>query len=246
MAGLSIGRAPRRDPRVDRRVPEPGGAELGAHLTEPLRPRADPAVSAAGTRNAALLRRAAQLPAAELLGDLDSTPDGLLEREVDERLAQHGPNVAIREAHLNPAAHLAQLFLTPITALLLVLERAIYGIPFGSDAYSYLVWARDAVQHGTTHHSSFDYTVPKPLELGVAALGQVLGAPLAVYGWFTVVGQLGAIAAVAGLAYHLAGRRAAIMGGLLCSVEMTLTRFPRSCRSATRLRKSPSPEKMTM
>jgi hypothetical protein len=102
-----------------------------------------------------------------------------------------------------------------VAALLLVLEREIYGIPFGSDAYSYLVWARDAVQHGTTHHSSFDYTVPKPLELGVAALGQVVGAPLAVYGWFTVLGQLGAIAAVAGLAYHLAGRRAAIMGGLL-------------------------------
>jgi hypothetical protein len=34
--------------------------------------RSDPAVSAAGARNAALLRRAAQLPAAELLGDLDS------------------------------------------------------------------------------------------------------------------------------------------------------------------------------
>jgi hypothetical protein len=102
-----------------------------------------------------------------------------------------------------------------VAALLLVVEREIFGIPFGSDAYSYLVWARDAVQHGTTHHSRFDFTVPKPLELGVAALGQVVGAPLAVYGWFTVLGQLAAIAAVAGLAFHLAGRRAAIMGGLL-------------------------------
>jgi hypothetical protein len=102
-----------------------------------------------------------------------------------------------------------------VAALLLVLERAVYGITFGSDAYSYLVWARDAVQHGTTHHSRFDYTVPKPLELGVAALGQVVGAPLAVFGWFTVLGQLAAVAAVAGLAFHLAGRRAAIAGGVL-------------------------------
>jgi hypothetical protein len=102
-----------------------------------------------------------------------------------------------------------------LAALLLIVERAVYGIPFGSDAYSYLVWARDAVQHGTTHHSRFDYTVPKPLELGVAVLGQLAGAPLAVFGWFTVLGQLGAIAAAAGLAYHLAGRRAAMVAGLL-------------------------------
>jgi hypothetical protein len=101
-----------------------------------------------------------------------------------------------------------------LAALLLTVERALYGIPFGSDAYSYLVWARDAVQHGTTHHSRFDYTVPKPLELGVAVLGQLVGAPLAVFGWFTVFGQLAAIAAAAGLAYHLAGRRAAIVAGL--------------------------------
>jgi hypothetical protein len=100
-------------------------------------------------------------------------------------------------------------------ALLLVAERELYGIPLGSDAYSYLVWARDAVQHGTTHHSSFDYTVPKPLELGVAALGEVVGAPLAVFGGFTVLGQLGAVVAVACLGYHLAGRRAAIAGAVL-------------------------------
>jgi hypothetical protein len=102
-----------------------------------------------------------------------------------------------------------------LAALLLIVERAIYGIPFGSDAYSYLLWARDAVRYGTTHHSSFDYTVPKPLELGVAALGELVGAPLAVFGWFTVLGQLAAIAAAAGLAYHLAGRRAAIVAGVL-------------------------------
>jgi hypothetical protein len=102
-----------------------------------------------------------------------------------------------------------------VAALLLALERAIYGVPLGSDAYSYLVWARDAVADGTTHHSRFDYTVPKPLELGVAALGHLVGAPLAVFGTFTVLGQLGAIAAAAWLAYQLAGRRAAIAAGAL-------------------------------
>jgi hypothetical protein len=102
-----------------------------------------------------------------------------------------------------------------VVVVLLALERAVYGIPLGSDAYSYLVWARDAVQHGTTHHSRFDFTVPKPLELGVAVLGHVVGAPLAVFGAFTVLGQLGAVIAAAALGYHLAGRRAAIAGAAL-------------------------------
>jgi hypothetical protein len=100
-------------------------------------------------------------------------------------------------------------------AVLLVLERVLVGVPFGSDAYSYLVWGRDAVEHGTTHHSQFDYTVPKPLELGVAVLGQLLGAPLAIFGGWTVLGQLASIAAVALLAGRLAGPRAAFAGAIL-------------------------------
>ncbi len=101
------------------------------------------------------------------------------------------------------------------TAVLLVLERALVGVPLGSDAYSYLVWGRDAVEHGTTHHSPFDYTVPKPLELGVATLGQLVGAPLALFGGWTVLGQLGAVIAVALLAGRLAGPRAAFAGAIL-------------------------------
>jgi len=97
---------------------------LFPHLRFPA--RADAAVSAANARNTAWLRRASQIPAAELLSDLDSAPNGLLERDVDERLAQHGKNVAVREARLNPATHLAELFLTPITALLLVLALLSY------------------------------------------------------------------------------------------------------------------------
>jgi hypothetical protein len=102
-----------------------------------------------------------------------------------------------------------------VAALLLVLERALLGIPLGSDAYSYVVWGRDAVAHGTTHHSPFDYTVPKPLDLLVAVVGKLVGAPLAVFGWWTVVGQLAAVVAAALLAYRLAGRTAAWAGGVL-------------------------------
>ncbi len=128
-------------------------------------------------------------------------------RRVPAALA--GPRRVSKRALALAAAALAA------TAVLLVLERALVGIPFGSDAYSYLVWGRDAVEHGTTHHSQFDYTVPKPLELGVAAFGQLIGAPLALFGGWTVLGQLGAVAAVALLAGRLGGPRAAVAGGIL-------------------------------
>jgi hypothetical protein len=100
-------------------------------------------------------------------------------------------------------------------AALYAIERLVFGVVLGSDAYSYVVWARDAVQHGTTQHSRFDFTVPKPLDLGVAVLGQVVGAPIAVFGGFTVLGQVGAVAGVALLAYRLSGVRAACAGAVL-------------------------------
>jgi hypothetical protein len=118
-------------------------------------------------------------------------------------------NATVRRA-LAPAAGAVL-----VSVVLLSLERAIYGIPLGSDAYSYLVWARDAVGHGTTHHTAFDFTVPKPLELGVAVLGHLVSAPVAVFGAFAVLGQLGAVVAAAALGYHLAGRRAATAGAVL-------------------------------
>ena len=46
-----------------------------------------------------------------------------------------------------------------------VLVRALAGEALGSDAYSHLVWARDAVRHGVTSHAPFDYTVPKPFDI---------------------------------------------------------------------------------
>ena len=75
-------------------------------------------------------------------------------------------------------SRLGQFVLVAAAALLAtVLVRALAGEALGSDAYSHLVWARDAVRHGVTSHAPFDYTVPKPLQQGVAAVGTELGAP---------------------------------------------------------------------
>ena len=73
-------------------------------------------------------------------------------------------------------SRLGQLVLVAAAATLAtVLVRALAGEALGSDAYSHLVWARDAVRHGVTSHAPFDYTVPKPFEQGVAVLGTKLG-----------------------------------------------------------------------
>ncbi|HEY3614557.1 MAG TPA: hypothetical protein VGK92_12660, partial [Gaiellales bacterium] len=69
-----------------------------------------------------------------------------------------------------------------------VLVRTLAGEALGSDAYSHLVWARDAVRHGTTGHAAFDYTVPKPFEQGVAALGTELGAATLAFEWASLAG----------------------------------------------------------
>ena len=82
---------------------------------------ADRGGSAAAARNTAKLRQAAHTSAGDLLQELDSSPDGLLERQVDERLHHWGPNVAVREARHRPVIELARLFATPLTFLLLVL-----------------------------------------------------------------------------------------------------------------------------
>jgi hypothetical protein len=97
----------------------------------------------------------------------------------------------------------------------LAVTRALVGVPLGSDAYSYISWAGRAVDHGTLSHTRFDYTVPKPLELGVATVGQLLGAPLAVFQWWTLLGLLGCGLAAGALANRLAGRRAAELAVLL-------------------------------
>ena len=118
-------------------------------------------------------------------------------------------------AALRSRALVRALALSVAALACLALTRALVGVPLGSDAYSYVSWAGRLVDHGTLSHTRFDYTVPKPLELGVATLGQLLGAPLAVFQWWTLVGLLACGLAAGALAGRLAGRRAAGLAVLL-------------------------------
>jgi hypothetical protein len=95
-----------------------------------------------------------------------------------------------------------------------VLVRTLAGEALGSDAYSHLVWARDAVRHGVTSHAPFDYTVPKPFEQGVAALGTKLGAPTFVFEWTSLAGVFACAAAAAALARRLGPSPAAPLAAL--------------------------------
>jgi hypothetical protein len=95
-----------------------------------------------------------------------------------------------------------------------VFVRTLAGEALGSDAYSHLVWARDAVRHGMTGHAAFDYTVPKPFEQGVAALGTKLGAPTFVFEWSSLAGVFACAAAAAALARRLGPYPAAPLAAL--------------------------------
>ncbi|HET6171010.1 MAG TPA: hypothetical protein VFD90_00290 [Gaiellales bacterium] len=95
-----------------------------------------------------------------------------------------------------------------------VLVRTLAGEALGSDAYSHLVWARDAVRHGMTGHAAFDYTVPKPFEQGVAALGTKLGAATFVFEWTSLAGVFACAAAAAALARRLGSYPAAPLAAL--------------------------------
>jgi hypothetical protein len=116
------------------------------------------------------------------------------------------------------------LALAVLAIPLLVVERLALGVPLGSDAYSYLAWARGAIHHGITDHPQFDYTVPKPLELGVATVAELVRAPLAVFGWWTIFGALAAVAAAAALGGRLGGRRAALIAAVLAAALPVLWR----------------------
>ena len=112
-------------------------------------------------------------------------------------------------------SRLGQLVLVAAAATFAtVLVRALAGEALGSDAYSHLVWARDAVGHGVTSHAPFDYTVPKPFEQGVAALGTKLGAPTFVFEWTSLAGALACALAAASLARRLGRYPAAPLAGL--------------------------------
>ena len=112
-------------------------------------------------------------------------------------------------------SRLGQFVLVAAAAILAtVLVRAVAGEALGSDAYSHLVWARDAVRHGVTSHAPFDYTVPKPFEQGVAALGTELGAPTFVFEWTSLAGAFACAVAAAALARRLGPSPAAPLAAL--------------------------------
>jgi hypothetical protein len=112
-------------------------------------------------------------------------------------------------------SRLGQLVLVATAAICAtVLVRALAGEALGSDAYSHLVWARDAVRHGVTSHAPFDYTVPKPFEQGVAALGTELHAPTFVFEWASLAGAFACALAAASLARRLGPYPAAPLAAL--------------------------------
>ena len=52
---------------------------------------------------------------------LDTSLEGLLDREVEERLAQYGPNAIVHEKHKGPVKQLLSYFKNPLNVLLLIL-----------------------------------------------------------------------------------------------------------------------------
>ncbi len=58
---------------------------------------------------------------ATLLQDLESSSEGLLDREAEERLEQYGPNSVVHEKHKSIASELVDRFKNPLNLLLLVL-----------------------------------------------------------------------------------------------------------------------------
>ena len=60
------------------------------------------------------------------LARLDTSADGLLDRDAEERLARYGPNEIAHEREKSPARRLLELFLTPLSVLLLGLAVVNY------------------------------------------------------------------------------------------------------------------------
>ncbi len=103
--------------------------ELRILVESLLRPFAGltPAQSASLSREAAAdLMEYARLTSGQSLEKLASSAEGLLSREADERFVTYGANAVAHEAHKSPARQLVELFLTPLSLLLLVLASASY------------------------------------------------------------------------------------------------------------------------
>ena len=93
---------------------------FGQSLFHPEFEPANDAAAPAATP-AVELQELARLDAYRVLHRLGATDEGLLEREARRRLQQYGPNTVAYEARKNPALRLVELFVSPLSLLLLVL-----------------------------------------------------------------------------------------------------------------------------
>ncbi|MDE2004889.1 MAG: magnesium-translocating P-type ATPase, partial [Betaproteobacteria bacterium] len=93
---------------LGRKIPAPGG-------------RIGP-----GVATGAELLEVGRLTPEAALARLESSADGLLDRDADARLQRYGRNEVAHERHKSPARRLAELFLTPLSVLLLGLAIVNY------------------------------------------------------------------------------------------------------------------------
>ena len=90
------------------------------------RRRASAGRSAPGRRAGAELLEVGRMTPKAALARLDSSIDGLLDREADARLERFGPNEVAHEKPKSPLRRLLELFLTPLSVLLLALAAVNY------------------------------------------------------------------------------------------------------------------------
>ena len=92
----------------------------------------------------------------------------------------------------------------------------------------------------STGHAAFDYTVPKPFEQGVAALGTELGAATFVFEWTSLAGVFACAVAAAALARRLGPYPAAPLAALFALCLPVLWRGGRSGTRTCPTRRSSS------
>ena len=116
----------------------------------------------------------------------------------------------------------AAVGLVALSAVGFQIARSRVGVGLSSDAYSYLAWAERFLADGEMGHTPYDFTAPKPLELAVATLGEALGAPVAVFGTWAVLGYLAAVLAAGALAHRFGGPAAAVVAAVLAATMPAL------------------------
>ncbi len=84
-------------------------------------PRGYSSPGAPSAKETTLLAEVARCESALALRRLDSSQEGLLDREAEERLERMGPNTVAQEAHVGPLRQLATYFKNPLNLLLIAL-----------------------------------------------------------------------------------------------------------------------------